>query len=181
MRFIHASILLAVGACSAAPPSVTSTPEPVQAAVAQPTPLSADANAVVATVQRLFDAMKARDTASMRQIFDPNARLYGLRTRRDSTVVVQAITGNDFINAVASSATGPAWNERMFDPEVRVSGTLATLWAWYDFHAGPTFSHCGVDAIQLLKVGNVWRIVAITDTFVRTGCPTRPPPSGDDE
>ena len=173
MRSIFATIVLAATACSSTPAPVVTTPAPAAPAVTQPPPMSEDARAALATVQRLFDAMRTRDTAAMRMMFDANARLYGLRTRRDSTVVVQAITGKDFIGAVAASANGPAWNERMFDPEVRVSGPLATVWTEYDFHAGTTFSHCGVDAIQLLKVGETWKIVSITDTLVRAGCTAR--------
>lgn len=162
--------VLLLGACSPAPaPAPAPTP-----AVQSPPPMSEDARTALATVQRLFDAMRTRDTAAIRQVLDPNARLYGLRTRRDSTAVVQVISGNDFIGAVARG--GPAWHERIFDPEVRVSGGLATVWGEYDFHAGTEFSHCGVDAVQLLRVGGTWKIVAITDTFVRTGCPSRPSP-----
>ena len=51
-----------------------------------------------------------------------------------------------------------------------MSGTLATVWADYDFHFGKTFSHCGVDAVQLLKTAEGWKIVSIADTFVREGC-----------
>jgi hypothetical protein len=178
MRQILSAIPLLLSACAPAPQPPAQPPVAQTPAVAAPEPLSADAQAALATVQRLFDAMRTRDTGVMRTLFDPSARLYGVRMRRDSTVVVQAISANDFIGAVArgdgSPGGGPAWNERLFNPEVRVSGPLATVWAEYDFHAGTTFSHCGVDAVQLLKVGAAWRIVAVSDTFVRVGCPSRP-------
>ena len=57
-----------------------------------------------------------------------------------------------------------------------MSGSLATVWAAYDFHFGQTFSHCGVDAVQLLRTAQGWRIMSIADTFVREGCVPRPPP-----
>jgi hypothetical protein len=175
MRYLSGAILATVAACGAPVPVIEPSPSP-QVVVVSPPPISEEGQAALATVQRLFDAMRTRDTAAMRQIFDPGARLYGIRLRRDSSVTVQAISGSDFINAVASSAGGPVWNERMFSPEVRVSETLATVWTEYDFHAGSQFSHCGVNAVQLLKVGERWRIVSISDTRVRTGCPTRPAP-----
>ena len=69
------------------------------------------------------------------------------------------------------------WTERAWAPEVRVSGTLATVWAEYDFHFGTQFSHCGVDAVQLLKLPERgWTIVSIADTYVAAGCPLREPP-----
>jgi hypothetical protein len=58
-----------------------------------------------------------------------------------------------------------------------VSGTLATIWADYDFHFGQTFSHCGVDAVQLLKTAEGWKIVSLADTFVLEGCERHPAPA----
>ena len=66
--------------------------------------------------------------------------------------------------------------ERAWNPEVRVEGTLATVWAEYDFHFVSTFSHCGVDAVQLLRTGSGWKIVSIADTYQREGCVRREPP-----
>ena len=68
------------------------------------------------------------------------------------------------------------WLERIFDPEVRIDGTLASVWAPYDFHLNKQFSHCGVDAFHLLKLQDGWRIVALSDSFQREGCPARPAP-----
>jgi hypothetical protein len=138
---------------------------------------SADEHDAVATVQKLFDAMRTRDTAVMRTLFVPNARLFGMRARQNGDVVLQSLTADDFASFVARD-TRASWVERAFNPEVRVRGTLATVWADYDFHFGTQFSHCGVDAVQLLKVPDRgWQIVSIADTFERQGCPSRPVPN----
>lgn len=145
-------------------------PEPARAQ-------SSDERDAVAMVQRLFDAMRTRDTATMRTLFVREARLFGMRTRQTGDVVLQSITADEFVSFVARDTRAP-WTERAFNPEVRVRGTLATVWAEYDFHFGTQFSHCGVDAVQLLKTPNRgWQIVSIADTFERQGCPSRPAPS----
>jgi hypothetical protein len=139
--------------------------------------LAAEEREVLATVQRLFDSMRTRDTATMRSLFVPNARLFGMRTRPTGEVVLQSLTAEEFAAFVARDTRAP-WIERPWKPEVRVRGTLATVWAEYDFHFGAQFSHCGVDAVQLLKMPERgWQIVSIADTFEREGCPTRPPPT----
>ncbi len=127
---------------------------------------------VLAVVQRLFDAMRVKDTATIRSLFDPDARLFGMRPGRDGGSVVQRLTAEEFAAFVGRDARGP-WIERVFFPEVRITGTLATVWAEYDFHFGDTFSHCGTDALQLLRTDAGWRIVSLADTFLRTGCGTR--------
>ena len=135
-----------------------------------------DEQEVLAVVQRLFDAMRTRDTAAMRQVFDSAAVLVGVRPGKDGAPPhVQRIRWAEFAAFIARDQR-PQWTERAWNPQVRVSGTLATVWAEYDFHFGQTFSHCGVDAVQLLKTADGWKIISIADTFVREGCEQHPAP-----
>lgn len=149
--------------------------QPLGAQAAPAKSLGAEEQAVLATVQRLFDAMRAKDTAAFRDIFEPNAKLVGMRTRQNGEQVVQVLPWDRFGAFMASDTRGP-WIERAWSPEVRVRGKLATVWAEYDFHFGQTPSHCGVDAVQLLKTPSGWKIVSIADTYEPTGCPKRDPP-----
>lgn len=138
---------------------------------------SADDRDVLAVVQRMFDAMRARDTAAMQSTFHPSARLVGMRPGPSGGApIVQVLPASDFVAFMGRDARGP-WIERAWAPQVRVSGTLATVWAEYDFHFGSTFSHCGVDAVQLLRTSAGWKIMSIADTYVRDGCPSRPAPT----
>ena len=134
-----------------------------------------DERAVLAVVDRLFAAMRTKDSAEMRRLFEPRALLFGMRTRPNGETVINATPWERFATANASDKR--EWIERPFNPEVRVRGTLATVWAEYDFHFGSTPSHCGVDALQLIKTSAGWRIVSIADTFEQTGCPARPAPA----
>jgi len=145
------------------------------AAAIQAAPASAqqggeeERQAVIAVVNRLFDGMRTRDTVALKSVFAPDARLLGMgRDGRSLNVT----TPDQFIAAIAG-ATGPAWNETIHNPEVRIDQNLATVWTEYDFHLGTQFSHCGIDAFQLLKFADGWRIVSLADTRRREGCPTR--------
>jgi len=138
---------------------------------------SGEEREVLAVVQRMFDGMRMRDTALMSSAFDPSARLVGMRPGpAGGAPIVQVLTGADFVARMFSDRRGP-WIERAWEPQVRISGTLATVWAEYDFHFGTTFSHCGVDAVQLLRTARGWKILSIADTYVKEGCPTRPAPT----
>jgi hypothetical protein len=140
------------------------------AATAAPTRAqAADHDAVYLVVTSLFDAMRTRDTATMRSVFAPGA-------------VLQSVSGpqirTDEINAwIASVAGAPAelvLDERLANPVVQVSGALATVWVDYWFYAGERFSHCGVDAFILAKIGADWRILSVADTRQREGCAPAP-------
>jgi hypothetical protein len=139
-------------------------------AAAQTTPAPDERAAVLAVVQRLWDGMKARDTALVRSVFDTAATLSRV-VNRNGVASIQYAPISEFIEALGRSTD--EWNETMYSPEVRIDGPLATVWAEYDFHLGTRFSHCGVDAFQLLKTSVGWKITAIADTARRDGCPAR--------
>jgi hypothetical protein len=125
-----------------------------------------DEQAIRAVVDRLFDGMRTRDTTLMRSVFHAEARLFG--HARDGSIDITSIS--DFIAGIARAPDGMVLDEVLHDTEVRVDGPLAAVWTYYDFFAGDRFSHCGHDAIHLLKTGTEWKIVALADSRRTTGC-----------
>jgi hypothetical protein len=130
---------------------------------------------IVATVQKVFDAMRTRDTSLLTQAFDSSARLVGVNTR-GAAPTVSLTAPAQFGAAIAKAPAGDVWNERIFDPEVRVDGDLAQVWAYYTFHRNATFTHCGIDAFMLRKVGENWKITQLADSRRTQGCTHTEPP-----
>ena len=117
----------------------------------------AEERAVIAAAQAVFDAMEALDPEAFRNSIVPDGFLMSVgveRTRRT--------TRDDFAANIANR-TSPMI-ERMWDPEVRIDGPVATLWTAYDFYRAAEFSHCGTDAFQLVKVAEGWKVVMLTYT-----------------
>ena len=121
------------------------------------------------TVDRMFDAMRSRDTAALRAVFDTSARLMTTLTR-EGKPVLRVTPIERFIQAIAGAPAGTKLDERIFDVEVRQSDNLATVWTRYSFYAGDQLSHCGYDAFHLFKSELGWRVIAIADTQRREGC-----------
>jgi hypothetical protein len=133
--------------------------------------------AVLATVQKLFDAMRTRDTILLQQAFDTSGRLIRENTRGPAPAVGHT-TPSQFGAGFNRAPAGAVWNERIYDPEVRIDGNVAQVWAYYTFHVGSTFNHCGVDAFMLLKVRGTWKITQVADTSRQQGCTHTEPPGG---
>src|SRR5215218_8985134 len=136
---------------------------PCRSAAAQ----STTRDSVVATVQKAFDLMRSGDTASMRQLFGSPARLIGAR---DTASTLRPRTVSQFLASVASTPAERTSDERMFDPEVRIDGPVAQVWTYYTFRAGTTFSHCGIDAVTLVRAGTTWKIVNFVWSVRTTDC-----------
>lgn len=116
---------------------------------------------VLAVVQELFDAIAHRDTAVVRRVMHPDARLVALSTGGDS-VEIRVSDRSGFVASLAG--TEAHFLERMWDARVRIDGPMAIVWAPYDFHVDQAFSHCGVDVFDLVRSGEEWRILSVTYT-----------------
>jgi len=127
---------------------------------------------VVAAVERLFDGMRSRDTALLRALLSPDLVVVGVRVPEGAPAVVRHQSVADFIRAVAASPD--ELRERMWSPEVRVDGAIATLWAPYDFHRGERFSHCGHDAFHLVRTDGRWVVTGLTYTVRPAPCSAPP-------
>ncbi len=51
--------------------------------------------------------------------------------------------------------------ERGFDPEVSISGPVASVWLPYDLYVDGEWSHCGVDTFTMVRTEAGWRILAM--------------------
>lgn len=137
-----------------------------------PVELRAQATAedsVRAVVVRLFDAMRTRDSAAVRSVFVPDARLQTALVRQDGTPELRADSVGVFVRAVGAPSD-VVWDEQLDAVHVRIDGPLAVVTADYTFFAGPRLSHCGIDAFQLFRGPEGWKIFQLTDTRRRTGC-----------
>jgi ketosteroid isomerase-like protein len=132
-----------------------------------------DQAAVIATIQRMFDAMRAGDSTALRSTFDPSARLQSAFTSKEGKPVLHDETIDEFIAAVGTPHT-EVWDERIWSYDVRIDGRLATVWTDYTFYLDEKMLHCGVNAFHLFKGENGWKITQITDTRRREACQTEP-------
>lgn len=122
-------------------------------------PSDAERAELLGVLQSVFDGLRTGDGDLLRQALDPDVRMVYTQTDDQG----RASTGNADLEGLiqrVSTASEPL-HERMWDPEVRVLGDIATIWTPYDFYAGDTFSHCGVDVATLMRGADGWKIVAL--------------------
>lgn len=128
--------------------------------------------AVMKAVQAFFDTMAANDVEGARKVLQPQGRFHAMRTR-DGKPEVRAFANEEyFADLQASKQTK---RERIWSPDVRIHGLIATVTAPYDFWIDGKFSHCGTDVFELIKTEEGWKISGGIYT-VDTNC--RPSPLG---
>ncbi|HEX4809040.1 MAG TPA: DUF4440 domain-containing protein [Bryobacteraceae bacterium] len=125
---------------------------------------ASDTTTETAVVQQFFDAMAAHDGAALSGLFTPEATVLSIRPDGASTATPQ----QKWVERVASSKD--KFLERMWNPKVLDHGSLAVVWADYDFHLNGVFHHCGIDSFTLIKTTAGWKIAGVAFTSETQGC-----------
>jgi hypothetical protein len=126
---------------------------------------------VIAAVEQFFKALETRDADLARSILMPEGVIFSVR-EEDGEKNIRATTHEQIIESLASSTEKML--ERMWDPKVLIHKEIAAVWTQYDFHREGKFSHCGVDAFNLIKTPEGWKISGIFYTVEKEGCEESP-------
>ncbi len=136
-------------------------------ASAQSTP---ERDEVLKVVQAFFDTMTARDVEGARKILQPQGRFHATRMR-DGKLEIRGFANEEYLADLQASKT--RMQERIWNPEVRIRGVIATVWAPYDFWIDGKLSHCGIDAFDLIKTEEGWNLAGGVYT-VESNCAPSP-------
>lgn len=121
------------------------------------------------SVETLFKGMFQGDSAMVHSVFWDDVRMYTSFTTAEGKEEFRKGSIENFLRAVGTPHEEP-WDEQIWNLQISVDDNLAHAWMNYAFYLGDQFSHCGVNAIQLLKMDGKWKIVHLIDTRRKEGC-----------
>lgn len=131
---------------------------------------SADEIAVTEVINRLFTAMNKSDSAMLRSAFTKEVTMATVARNREGNLGLKRENSTaDFAKQVASQKPG-ALSEEIWGLKIQIDGEFAQAWCDYAFYYENKFSHCGVDAFQLFKTKEGWKIFHLADTRRKEGC-----------
>lgn len=117
---------------------------------------------VLAVINTMFEGFARKDTTIIRGTLHDDVKLVTAVTNKEGKPIVHTETMDNFLQGIAK-APGKL-EEKLFDPEVRIDGNLATVWVLYEFWYDDKYSHCGIDSFQLARTEGGWKIFSIADT-----------------
>jgi len=130
---------------------------------------SEEAN-VTEVINRLFKGMYNSDSIMVRSVFAKEVTMAtAFRSKEGSPVLRRESSINDFVKAVGKKQPEP-YAEEIWNMKIQIDGDLAQVWCDYAFFVGNKFSHCGVDAFQLHKSNEGWKIFHLADTRRKEEC-----------
>jgi hypothetical protein len=125
---------------------------------------------VTSVINHLFMGMYKADSLMVRSAFSNEVTMAtAYRDREGKPVLLREYSINNFVMAVGQPQAEPL-TEEIWNLKIQIDGDFAQAWCDYGFYRGNKFSHCGVDAFQLHKSPEGWKIFHLADTRRKEGC-----------
>ncbi len=124
----------------------------------------------VAVIEKLFDAMRASDSSSVRGLFADGVNEFRSSfMSRDAGPAIGVNSLEDFLAGVGGAEVGTL-DEQIIVRDVIVDDNLVTVVTPYAFYFDGSLSHCGVDVFLVARTGDEWKIIGLADTRRRRDC-----------
>ncbi len=128
--------------------------------------------AIIETIQTLFDGFRENDSAKVAATFYDRNPFLGTSFLRNSEFQFRKDAGLEgMLTAIAKpKADSVRWDERIYKLQISLDDGLASVFCPYSFYVGSRFSHCGVNFFTLTKTKAGWKILSIVDTRRKENC-----------
>ncbi len=128
---------------------------------------------VMKPINQLFEGMKKADSMMVKTAFLYEATMFTSFTNKMGDEILEEMEVDEFVAVIAKKPKDqPKWIEKLYDTTIKIDGNIAQVWTEYSFFIGDKFSHCGINAFQLVKTNGTWKILQVLDTRRKTGCTT---------
>jgi hypothetical protein len=137
---------------------------------------SGEREAVLSVIDKAFAAVRSRKPEDWRAIQLAEGTSLSFRPRpggQPDEFEVRMSNNENFIADLKPDDHEyiERWTE---EPTVLIRGPIAVVWGEYDFWIDGSFSHCGIDSVDLVKVNGEWKVANFMWTAEKENCPTAP-------
>ncbi|MFL0206840.1 hypothetical protein V7S74_08805 [Aquirufa sp. 2-AUSEE-184A6] len=118
---------------------------------------TSDEDQIKAVILKTFSAMKSVDSVALKSCFTEKAVLQISQIRPEGNIVREVPIAN-FVKNVMTRKAGDMDERVLSWGPILVDHEIATAWVPYEFYLNGKFTHKGVDAFILVKVGEEFKI-----------------------
>ena len=119
--------------------------------------INKDEDQIKSVILKTFSAMKSVDSVALKSCFTEKALLHISQVRPEGNIVREVSIAN-FVQNVMSRKPGDMDERVLSWGPILIDHEIATAWVPYEFYQNGKFSHKGVDAFILVKVGEEYKI-----------------------
>jgi hypothetical protein len=116
------------------------------------------------TIEVFFDGFHQKDTTKIKSVCSDKLILQSISESSTKGNKLSDETSSKFYKSIASIPSNMKFNEKILSYSIQIDGTMAHVWAPYEFYLNDKLSHSGVNTFTLFKEKDIWKIIYLIDT-----------------
>lgn len=116
------------------------------------------------TIQIFFEGFHQKDTIKIQSVCSATIILQSISESAAKGNKLSDETAKEFYKSIASIPSSIKFQEKILSYNIQIDGSMAHVWAPYEFYLNDKLSHSGINTFTLFKEKDIWKIIYIIDT-----------------
>ena len=116
------------------------------------------------TIEYFFEGFHQKDTSKIKSVCAENMILQSISESVSKGNKLSDEAAKEFYKSIASIPSSMKFHEKILSYTIQIDGTMAHVWAPYEFYLNDKLSHSGVNTFTLFKEKDSWEIIYLIDT-----------------
>ncbi|MBO9584515.1 MAG: nuclear transport factor 2 family protein [Flavobacterium sp.] len=125
---------------------------------------SAQKQEVQKCIELFFEGFHQKDSTKIKLVCSDNMILQSISESTTKGNKLSNENAKEFYKSIASIPSNMKFQEKILSYNIQIDGTMAHVWAPYEFYLNDKFSHSGVNTFTLFKEKDLWKIIYLIDT-----------------
>ncbi|PTT04791.1 3-methyl-2-oxobutanoate hydroxymethyltransferase [Flavobacterium sp. HMWF030] len=116
------------------------------------------------SIEIFFEGFHQKDTSLIKSVCADKMILQSISENSVKGNKLSVETPNEFYKSIASIPSTMKFREKILSYNIQIDGSMAHVWAPYEFYLNDKLSHSGVNTFTLFKEKDKWQIIYLIDT-----------------
>ncbi|WP_026728776.1 nuclear transport factor 2 family protein [Flavobacterium denitrificans] len=116
------------------------------------------------TIEVFFEGFHQKDSTKIKSVCSDRIILQSISESFTKGNKLSDEKASAFYKSIASIPSSMKFQEKILSYNIQIDGTMAHVWAPYEFYLNEKLSHTGVNTFTLFKEKDSWRIIYLIDT-----------------
>lgn len=116
------------------------------------------------TIGFFFDAFHQKDSVKLKSVCSDKMILQSISESKTKGNKLSDESANEFYKSITSIPSNVKFQEKILSYNIQIDGSMAHVWAPYEFYLNDKLSHTGVNTFTLFKEKDTWKIIYLIDT-----------------
>ncbi len=115
-------------------------------------------------IEIFFEGFHQKDSVKIKTVCADKMILHSISESSIKGNKLSNESAAEFYKSIATILSSMKFQEKILSYNIQIDGTMAHVWAPYEFYLNDKLSHTGVNTFTLFKEKDSWKIIYLIDT-----------------